>query len=253
MIKAIFFDVDGTLIAHGEETISNRVKEALRQLQKQGIKLFVATGRPPNSIDHVSSAFKFDGYLTANGQYCFNEIELLHEKYIPRESLKMLIPYIEEHKIPVLFSTLKMNYRNACNTTFHGDSPLVNYEKLLNKDVIQLMVPIQPEQDAEFLAHLPLCKTARWTDAFTDVIPEDGGKDCGIKKMIEYYNISLDEVMACGDGENDLTMLDYVPHSVAMGNANDIVKSHASFVTTHINEDGLINAFKHFNILDENF
>ena len=59
--------------------------------------------------------------------------------------------------------------------------------------------------------------------------------------------------MAIGDGGNDMTMLNHVPYSVAMGNANDEVKACASYVTTHILENGIVNAFKHFNLLDENF
>ena len=59
--------------------------------------------------------------------------------------------------------------------------------------------------------------------------------------------------MAIGDGGNDITMLKHVPYSVAMGNAKDEVKSCASYVTTHILEDGIVNAFKHFHLLDENF
>ena len=253
MIKAIFFDVDGTLIPHGEYTIPQTVKSALKEVQNKGVKLFVATGRPPANMKHVMSEFDFDGFLTANGQYCFNNNELIYEKYIEKESIEVLLPYLKENKIPVLFAKLDGCYKNEFNTSFDPVYPIYDEETLLEENIIQVMTPISPSEDEEFLKHLPGCKSARWTDAFADIIPIEGGKEYGIDKIIEYYNISLDEVMAIGDGGNDITMLKHVPYSVAMGNANDEVKACASYITTHILEDGIINAFKHFDLLDENF
>lgn len=253
MIKAIFFDIDGTLIPHGEMTIPESVKHALKEVQNNGVKLFVATGRAPINMKHVSDQFNFDGYLTSNGQYCFNDKEVIYEKYIERKSIETLIPYLKENKVPVLFATKYACYKNKFNTFFDPSWPIFDEETICDEKIVQLMVPIKPEEDEEFLKHLPGCKSTRWTDAFADIIPAEGGKEYGIDKIIEYYNISLDEVMAIGDGGNDISMLKHVPHSVAMGNAKDEVKAHASYTTTHILDNGIINAFKHFNLLDKNF
>ena len=253
MIKAIFFDIDGTLIPHGEMEIPQSVLNALRELKNQGVKLFIATGRPPMSIKHVTDQFEFDGFLTANGQYCFNKETIIHEKYIEKESLELLLPYMIENKISVLFARLDKCFRTGYETFFEKTWPIYDKETICDEKIVQLMAEIKPEEDEEFLKHLPGCKSARWTDAFADIIPIEGGKEYGINKIIEHYNISLDEVMAIGDGGNDITMLRHVPHSVAMGNAKDEVKANASYITTHILDDGIINAFKHFNLLDENF
>ena len=112
------------------------------------------------------------------------------------------------------------------------------------------MAYIPEQQDDDFLAHLPGCKTARWTPAFADIIPSDGGKEAGIDHVLAYYGISLDDAMCFGDGGNDITMLRHVPKSVAMGNANDKVKASASYVTSDVREDGIYNALKHFGVLD---
>lgn len=253
MIKAIFFDIDGTLIPHGQSVIPESVLKALEQLKKNGVRLFIATGRPPMSITHVTSQFEFDGFLTANGQYCFNNKEVIHEKYIEKESLQQLLPYIQEKEISVLFARLDKCFRTKYETIFEKSWPILDEDTICDEKIVQLMAEIKPEQDEEFLNHLPGCKSARWTDAFADIIPIVGGKETGIDKIIEYYGISLDEVMAIGDGGNDMTMLKHVPYSVAMGNANEEVKACASYVTTHILDNGIVNAFQHFNLLDENF
>lgn len=250
MIEAIFFDVDGTLIPHGQKAMPKSTLEALQQLKQKGIKLFVATGRPPNSIAHIQSMFDFDGFLTANGQYCFNHQEIIFEKYIPQESFSQLLPYLEQEHIPVLCALLDKSYRNFPNKDGLNDHwESIDLNKLSQAKIIQIMAYISEERDEDFLKHLPFCKSVRWTDSFADIIPEDGGKDCGIDHMLAYYDIPLENVMAFGDGGNDLTMLDHVPYSIAMGNASDIVKKHASYITTDIENDGIARALKHFQLI----
>lgn len=251
MIKAIFFDIDGTLIQHGDTAMPKSTMDSLIKMKKMGIKLFIATGRPINTTGHVQAMFDFDGYVTANGQYCVNQNGLIHEQYIPKSSLLEIIPYINEHKIPVVFASLERSYINEYNKKQYDAAwPTVDLYDIVDEKIVQIMAYIEEKDDDAFLAHLPGCKTARWTPMFADIIPSDGGKEAGIDHVLAHYGISLDEAMCFGDGGNDITMLRHVPHSVAMGNANDKVKASASYVTTHINEDGIYNALKHFGVLD---
>jgi hydroxymethylpyrimidine pyrophosphatase-like HAD family hydrolase len=68
--------------------------------------------------------------------------------------------------------------------------------------------------------------------------------------VLKYYHISTDEIMAFGDAANDISMLEYANIGIAMGNASDEVKKHADFVTTDIDDDGIYNALKYFQIID---
>ena len=65
--------------------------------------------------------------------------------------------------------------------------------------------------------------------------------------MIKHYQINLGEVMAFGDGNNDIDMLKHVGVGVVMGNANDLVKAASDFVTDTINDDGIFKALKNLN------
>ena len=89
----------------------------------------------------------------------------------------------------------------------------------------------------------------RWHDKFIDVTPKGGSKSVGIEAILKYYNIPLEETMAFGDGENDVTMLKHVKTGVAMGNASDFVKGSADYVTSHIDDNGLVKGLEHFKIL----
>lgn len=252
MIQAVFFDIDGTLIPMGKDQMPPRTLKALYAMREKGIKLFIATGRPPNSIQHVQKMFSFDGYLTANGQYCFNNETLIYEKYIPNSSIQMLVPYIEANHIPVLFAMLDHSYRNIYNQdSYDSFWPVTDLNTLVHDNIIQIMAHITPQEDEAFLNHLPHCKAARWTDRFADIIPEDGGKERGIDRIIDYYHIPLENFMAFGDGGNDITMLKHVPYGVAMGNANDDVKQCATYITTDVKNDGIAHALIHFGVIEE--
>ena len=96
---------------------------------------------------------------------------------------------------------------------------------------------------------MPKCRAVRWNKLFVDVIPSDGGKGVGIKKMIDYLGISQEETMAFGDGGNDIEMLEFVKIGVAMGNAGDNVKKSADYVTENVDDEGIYKALKKFEII----
>ena len=257
MIKAVFFDIDGTLIDHDTKMIPDSTKEALALLQNKGIKVFVATGRSPINLDVVRSNFAFDGYLCCNGQYCFNNEEIIYEKYINNEDLKTLLPYINENNIPVLFAEMTKSYSNIHNYCLDESAkhlnderyPIKNAKDIINQKIVQMMAYIDEKDDQEFLKYAPHCKSVRWTPRFADIIPIDGGKNVGIDRIIDYYGISLDETMAFGDGNNDIAMLNHVKIGVAMGNADISVKEASDFVTKSVNEDGIYFALENFSLI----
>ena len=96
---------------------------------------------------------------------------------------------------------------------------------------------------------MPHCKETQWNPQAVDIIPATGGKQNGIHEVLKYYSIDQSETMSFGDGKNDIDMFEYTKISVAMGNADDDVKKASDYVTDDIDEDGLYNALKHFEII----
>ena len=73
MIKAIFFDIDGTLLSHQIGDVPASTKDAIRQLKEKGIKIFAATGRHMSQLEKLPvKGLPFDGYVTLNGQICMD-------------------------------------------------------------------------------------------------------------------------------------------------------------------------------------
>ena len=123
------------------------------------------------------------------------------------------------------------------------------YERALKEKVYQLNVFVSEEEEGDFMHLMPNSKTARWTSHFTDIIPKNGGKNKGIDAIINHFGIKLEETMAFGDGGNDIDMLKHAEIGIAMENARDDVKEIADFITTSVDDDGITNALKHYNVL----
>ena len=81
------------------------------------------------------------------------------------------------------------------------------------------------------------------------MIPAAGGKDKGMDAVLAYFGIPLEDSIAFGDGENDLSMLIHAGIGVAMGSASDEVKSQADYVTHTVEEDGILSALEAFGLL----
>ena len=115
-IKAIFFDVDGTLISHRKHAVPVSTIDAIARLRKQGILTFVATGRHPIELKKLLPDYlEFDAYLCLNGMYCFNRQEVISTKPIPKEDIKGLLKTLNLKPFPCTFSTQDEMYINYAN------------------------------------------------------------------------------------------------------------------------------------------
>ena len=249
-MKAIFFDIDGTLVTHQEHQMPQSTLNALKLLREKGIKLFIATGRAHSAAIFMEEYFTFDGYVCNNGTNGIFQGKQILDIQIPNASLVEMIEYVKEIKIRVSISTDKeIYYGGYPGISYDGHHPVKPIETCLEDRVYQVNIYVGPQLDDEFVGHVPHSKSVRWNDRFADIISVDGGKDVGIRKVLKLLEITDDQIAVFGDGENDITMLQAFKYSFAMGNANDIVKQNASYVTDSIMEDGIYNALKKMNII----
>ncbi len=257
MIRAIFFDIDGTLVSFKTHAVPESTKEALRSLHRQGVRLFIATGRAKGGLG-VLKGLPFDGFITLNGQYCFDTADgVLYENTILREDLEILLEEIEKDPFPAGFVRREdkvFNFRDervdAIHAITHNDNhPAGDVSHVLDEEIYQVMCFVDEEREKQMLGRMKNCTAARWHPSFCDISPLGGTKVRGIEVFLEHYGLDLSQAMAFGDGGNDFEMLEYVPNSVAMGNAPDNVKEVSSYVTEDVDHDGIVNALKHFRLI----
>ena len=262
VIKAIFFDVDGTLLSFRTHRVPDSAVEALQRAHEKGVKLFIASGRRKADIDQAHLPDVFDGYVTLNGSRCFlSDGTVVFERFIDREDIETLVAWQETSQVfPCALVTqekLHLNFTDEnvallgrqLNLEMPPADDLQEWIAVARSGVSQMLWFISPQQQAEVMAHFPHCRMVRWSPLFGDVIPESAGKDVGIARMVNYLGIRMEDTMAFGDGGNDIAMLHAVGTGVAMGNAAPEVRRAADFVTTPADEDGIALAFEHFDLL----
>ena len=254
MPKAIFLDIDGTLLSFATRLVPQSAFDAMYKAKEKGVKLFIATGRHKKEIgtDTHLCRFPFDGYITQNGAYCYTNEVIVHTCPIQKNTIQAVVKLIEKDPFTCVFCEENDMFLNDIND--HVLSlldkfklpvpPISDIARALVSDIFQI-VPIITKEAEHILYTLPSAKVTKWYDGGFDIVNENVNKWSGIEKMIEFYGISREDTVAIGDAENDIEMLLGAGFSIAMGNANDEVKRAARHVTTHVDEDGIANAFEY--------
>ena len=264
-IKAVFFDIDGTLLDLKEHKLPESARRALAILKRKGIKIFIATGRSPYLIERSLEELRKlspDGFVMLNGQYCLADGEVVRSQGFPVESLEKLIPWLDANDISCSFVEADYTYRNRKSRALKeylakgGHLPLVEVpidttDRIYEHPVYQLNPNIPASLEDEFVRRLPGSRSVRWNPLLIDVIPNNGGKDKGIAAVLHHYGWTVDQCAAFGDAENDIDMLRFAGTGIAMGNGDDSVKAAADYVTSDIEEDGIAKGLAHIGLLTE--
>ena len=256
MIKAAFFDFDGTILSHTTGIIPESTKYALMQLREKGIHIYLATGRHILEIEElIGNQIAFDGYITLNGQLCLNENkEVIFDFPIDDKDLNIMVPIFESKEIPTMFVEQRAMYINYINNDVVEaqkaiSTPNPDVGKYSGKKVYQFIVYDDGKVVNKLVGKLPNCKMSRWNEYAVDIINQTGGKVTGIQYYLNREGVLPSEIVAFGDGENDISMLDYAGIGIAMGNADKEVKEVANYVTTHIDDNGIINGLNYFGLI----
>ncbi|MDE6183100.1 MAG: Cof-type HAD-IIB family hydrolase, partial [Rikenellaceae bacterium] len=230
---------------------------SLRELRARGVRLFIATGRPASIVDNLGD-LRFDGYVTLNGGVCIVDDRIIYRRSIPNDDIKALLEYNDSHdRFPCIFVLDGVMAMLNRNDTVDSVMTMLNIKmprpssraEILSGNVYQILAFFAPDNDTEVMRHMPGSETTRWTELFTDIIPQGSNKGVGLEKMLAHFGLKKEECMAFGDGGNDIEMLRYAGIGVAMGNASDNVKASADYVTSTVDDDGIRNALLHFGLL----
>lgn len=269
--KMIVLDLDGTLTNNKKE-ITPRTKQALMQAQAAGIHVVLASGRPTYGIVPLAEELKLKdngGYILAfNGGKiidCTNNEVLFEQK-------------LDEQLVPILFQEAKkakmeiLTYQGEGIAATNKDDEYVQHEAFINKMPVmqyndflnQLVYPINkclivgdptPLHELEIRLAKELegkMDVYRSADFFLECVPLGIDKARALDRLISSLGISREEVIACGDGYNDLSMIRFAGLGVAMANAAKDIQSEADFVTLSNEEDGVAHVIEHFILSPEN-
>lgn len=260
MTKIVFFDIDDTLLDEQKELPAS-TKAAVRQLQKQGIYTAIATGRAPFMTYPLLEELNIHSYICFNGQFVVFENEVIYKNPIDRDVLQKIDETARECEHPLVYlneTTMKANVKhNELIKESLGSLKLAHPEFdpdfYKNKNIYQALLFTKEKNEERFFAGFDDVTFIRWHESSVDIVPKGGSKAEGIKQMIDRLGFAMEDVIAFGDGMNDIEMLQEVGIGIAMGNAWQVVKDHADLVTTNVEKDGIVNGLKEIGLLSRDF
>ena len=257
--KMIVLDLDGTL-TNREKKITPRTKETLMEAQKRGKIVVLASGRPSQGILHLAKELdmeRYGGYILAfNGGMIINcrTWETVSSVLLPQNMNHTIVKLAEEHRVNIL------TYEGDTIITRNKDDQYVELEAGINQMTVReiedmadyaagITVPkFLMVDDGDYLATVePLVKAALGRDFsvyrsepfFLEILPKGIDKAQRLEVLLQILGISREEMIACGDGYNDLTMIKYAGLGVAMENGVLPVRKAADYITASNNEDGV--------------
>lgn len=267
-IRLIALDLDGTLTNERKE-ITPRTLNALMQVQRQGVRLCLSSGRPPYGVRPLARLLQMERYggllLCYNGGHI--EDCQTGEVLISRTLSPTLLPYL--HDCQQRSDMTLMTYHKDHIYTEHPDDPYVHQSSRNNKmavigvndfvnDTPRPLYKCLMVGNPEYVPHwekvmqretegrMNICRS---TPYFIELLPTGIDKGGALTQLLGHIGLNRGNMMAFGDSYNDITMLQAAGIGVAMGNAEEAVKSVATFITDTNEADGIAKALEHYGII----
>lgn len=267
MIKLVALDLDGTLL-NSDKNISEGNKKAIKRAKAKGVKIVLCTGRPllgiKRYLDELDLLEEGDYAITYNGGLVQknNTSEILSQKTLSYPHIKELYELSHKLQVPMNMIDLEsvyepeypLNRESLYPSLMSANLPFVkkNIESFsIDHQFNKVVYCIEPSILDQAIKQIPDEIKSRYSmmksrPLLFEIMHPEVNKGRGIGELCQLLEITREEVMACGDEENDLAMLQYAGVSVAMENASDFVKQHASFISKSNDEDGVAHAFDEY-------
>lgn len=263
--KLLVLDLDGTL-TNSKKEITRHTKETLIKAQEAGLKVVLASGRPTYGVAPLANELelqKYEGYiLPYNGGEIIDwkTRELMYEKQLDSDLLPYLYRCAKENDFAIV------TYENEYVLTEKPDDEYVLKEALLNvmkikkvdnfleavkHPITKCLIVGEPSRlallEKEMYEKLKdRMGVFRSEPYFLELVPKGIDKAQSLSVLLEEIGMTKNEMIAIGDGFNDLSMIQYAGLGIAMENAQDVVKQAADFITLSNEEDGVAYAVEKF-------
>lgn len=269
--KLICIDMDGTLLSDKHE-VPELNKEMIKEATKQGVKIAITTGRIFTSAKRYSDLIGTDTPIIAsNGAYIRekDKDEVIYESNLSKEQFYKILEVIKKYNLNVYFNTCDTMITESVIPDNHAyktmDADLAEEYKIkfkenaefdkvfdeFNGKILKAICIEDQNKEAlnkakeEMQKYDDLEVVSSWHNNF-EVMPKGTSKGNAVKILAQMLEIDREEVICIGDSENDLSMIKYAGLGVAMGNALDIVKENADYITNTNSEAGVGKVIQKF-------
>lgn len=262
-LKALIFDIDETLIPRHQNYLEENLLNTLKKLQEQ-YTIIVATGRAYYFVvDAIKKQLQPDYIVTINGGTTYNnQGELVDSIPLHPDDAQTLITKSRELGIGLGIKCVDAvhvftQYQTFLDRYLYGYSDTSILVDDTEKETLdENLIPIGSfiyatlEQIDELFKYMSHSIYVPASKGCYDIFSKNSGKEVGLEHVLKQLNITWDEVIAFGDSPNDNLMLSKAKHSVAMGNGYESTKKAAEYVTSSAKDNGIIEALRHFKVIE---
>ncbi|MFC6315548.1 Cof-type HAD-IIB family hydrolase [Lapidilactobacillus achengensis] len=250
----VFFDLDGTLLNEHSQ-ISPEVGTAIHQLRKNGYLPVINTGRSPLEIVDTCQATGIDTFVSLNGSYLEHRQRPVYQGVIETELIRGMVDLATELNDSLSFYSKDAIHAikddanlQASYHSIHTPVPTIEPAYYLTHEILMLLV-LTTKNDQIYQERFPEFTYYRNGAYSIDTVRQGNSKMNGIIELIDRLHLTDLPTYGFGDGPNDLTMLNYVDHAVAMANGIPAAKEAAEFVTNSNRDGGIIKGLQHFDLI----
>lgn len=252
-------DIDGTL-TNSRKEITPKTRDMLLKIQQMGHVVALASGRPTGGLRMFLDELefpRFGGYTISYNGACVTNTKTGEDVYknaLPDYVAQWMHAYAKDYELgmcsyvgnELLCGTRVDRYLERETQLNHFERRMVDsFEPYMRSDLYKVLLTAQPLRAQEhekrlarrFMGRLSVYRSEPY---FIEVMARGVNKGDAIAGLLERLELEREDVIACGDGLNDLSMIRYAGLGVAMGNAQQAVKDEADVVTRSNDEDGLV-------------
>lgn len=260
--KALFFDIDGTLLSVVDRQVPESAKRALQIARSCGHLVFVNTGRSYSELGEMIPLLgsEIDGWVCGCGTYVTVGGKSLYYRAMPKEQSLMVRTLIEKHNLDGILEGKDGCYVGSPDSRFQEGRRIRKALHFAIKsndwwkdcgEAEKFCVLADEESDrAGFFRSLGLdIHVIDRGAGFYECVPAGHSKATGIDVILEAYGLELKDAYVFGDSTNDLSMFEHVPNAVLMGKHDKELEPFASFVTKNVEQDGVWYAMEKLGLL----
>ncbi|GCA67391.1 haloacid dehalogenase [Mediterraneibacter butyricigenes] len=264
--ELLVLDLDGTL-TNSKKEITEPTKRALLEIQADGKKVVLASGRPEQGVLPLAKELQLEKYgsyiLSYNGgriRQCKTQ-EIIYNKLLPNRVVKPIYEIVKKYPRVDLATYKNDTILSGLTSTkytelesFINHMPIVHqpdFGNAIDFPINKLLVtgepidvaPILKELQDTFHGYLNIYNSDPW---FIEIMPQNIDKGNSLKKLLLSLNLTVNEMICCGDGFNDLSMIECAGLGVAMENAQSALKEIADYITKSNDNDGVLHVINEF-------
>ena len=242
-VKALFFDIDGTLLSEITKEIPQSALDALKKTAEKGNLTFINTGRTWSELPEELKKLPFSGFLCGCGTYLRRDGEILMHQTIPKKRCEEIYFSSEVSRFREVEQTRAYFAAVGIGLAETAETKGIIYDKFcIVTDAQSDIERMYREFEQEF-------DIMDRRGGVYEIVPHGCSKGTAVDYALKQFQLEKEDAYVFGDSSNDLTMFRCGAHTIALGKHDEILDPYTEYVTDTVERDGVAKAMEHYGLI----